>query len=399
MASPGGQLAPSLPGRIEPSPWAYRFAVEGGLLLLDQRSSRLFAYNETARHVWELIQAGRANEELVREFAEAWEIPVSLAQSDVDAIVALWRMQGLLGGNRTPTAPVGPARHASVVESSIFKLAGRATEWTCTFRDKTIAFAVEDERLATVRIMLAHLETPGVRAQTRIEIATAASGEMVLAVDGMERVRTRDDGLLVGGLWQTILERIHPNVEWLALIHGAAVARNGNGLALCGPSGSGKSTLTAGLVEAGFDFLADDLVAVSAPDGAIVPWPMPISLKPGSFAAVAQHRADLAEAPRYRTKGVEARLVAPSPTVWNTPATRLRHIVFPSFTAGAAAELRPISTFQAVERLLADRIWIGHPITADRVAGLLALLNETSAYTAIYGTLGDGTRLIQEAVA
>ena len=74
----------------------------------------------------------------------------------------------------------------------------------------------------------------------------------MLLSDGMERIRTRDYGVLVGGLWQAILERIHPNVEWLALIHGAAVARNGEGLALCGPSGSGKSTLTAGLTSAGF---------------------------------------------------------------------------------------------------------------------------------------------------
>jgi hypothetical protein len=278
-------------------------------------------------------------------------------------------------------------------------LACRKSEWTCTFGDKAIAFAVDDERLAKVRALLEHLETPGARVVTRIEIGTAASGEMVLAIDGIERMRTRDDGMLVGGLWQTILEGIHPNVEWLALIHGAAVARNGNGVALCGPSGSGKSTLTAGLIEADFDFLTDDLVAVSAPDGAITPWPVPINLKPGSFAAVLPHRADLAQAPRYRTKGVEARLLPPPPTAWNTPAVRLRHIVFPRFTAGAAAELQSLSTFQAIERLLADRIWIGHPITADRVAGLVALLDDTPAYAAIYGTLNDGMHLIQEAVA
>jgi predicted ATPase len=44
-------------------------------------------------------------------------------------------------------------------------------------------------------------------------------------------------------------------------------------LATCS-SGSGKSTLAAGLVGQGYDFLANDLIALSEPNGTIVPWPL-----------------------------------------------------------------------------------------------------------------------------
>jgi hypothetical protein len=258
-----------------------------------------------------------------------------------------------------------------------------------------VGFAVESGLVPALRSIFAHLETPGAVPQVRIEITRASSGEMQIAVDGVERGRTRDAGLLMGGVWQVILDHLHPSRQWLALMHGGAVSRDGNAIALCAPSGSGKSTLTAGLTASGFGYLADDLIAVAAPDAKIVPWPLPISIKPGSFDAIAPHRPEVAEATRYRTKGMEARLLAPAAADWNTEPAPLRCLVFPKFKSGVAPALERISTFQAIERLLSDRVWIGHPITAKRVEAFVALLDRTPAYTATYGTLDEGMRLVR----
>jgi Coenzyme PQQ synthesis protein D (PqqD) len=73
-----------------PSPSVRRFPIDGGLLLLDRASNCLFAYNDTARHIWDLIEDGRTEESLISEFARAWGIPLSLARADIDAIVAEW---------------------------------------------------------------------------------------------------------------------------------------------------------------------------------------------------------------------------------------------------------------------------------------------------------------------
>jgi hypothetical protein len=387
-----------LKNHVRPSAWIRRFPIVGGLLLLDDSSSRLFGFNDTARHVWDLIEAGRSEEEIASEFARAWQIPLSRARKDTESIVAQWRMQGLLDAGEIKPAVDTPASDP-IDRERIPRSARWTSEWTCTIRQTTIAFAVENGPMTALRAMLAHLETPNARPEARIEIRKASSDELVLVTDGVERVRTRDDGMLVGGVWQAILEYIHPNVEWLALIHGAAVARNGDGIALCGPSGSGKSTLTAALTGAGFDYLADDLVAVSALDGKIVPWPVPVSVKPGSFDVLTRRRPDLARAPSYRTKGVEARLLVPPPTAWDLAEVRLRSLVFPRFTVDAAAQLQRISTFEAIERLLIDRIWLGYPITADRVASFLAWVNDRPAYVMAYGTLDDGIRLIEDLAA
>lgn len=220
---------------IRPSALVRRFPIEGGLLLLHGGSNCLFAYNDTARHVWDLIEAGRTAEDLAPEFAQAWGIPLSRAHADVASIMAQWRIQDLLAGSEDRATAAAPA--ADAAPDGYRSAPTRWTsQWTCTIRRTTIAFAVEDEPPAPVRLLLRHLETPGVRPQAHIEIRSPPSGEAVLVSNGLERVRTSDPAQFVGGLWQTILECIHPEVRWRAFIHGAALVRNGSSLALSGPS-------------------------------------------------------------------------------------------------------------------------------------------------------------------
>jgi hypothetical protein len=58
------------------------------------------------------------------------------------------------------------------------------------------------------------------------------------------------------------------------------------GIVLPGASGSGKSTLSAGLVRAGLGYLTDELVALDLTSGQLLPYPKPITVKPGSFAVL-----------------------------------------------------------------------------------------------------------------
>jgi hypothetical protein len=76
------------------------------------------------------------------------------------------------------------------------------------------------------------------------------------------------------------------------LFHSGGLEASGAGILVPGASGSGKSTLTAGLVRAGLGYLSDELVALefeaagSGP-GRLLPYPKPITVKPGSFGVLA----------------------------------------------------------------------------------------------------------------
>jgi Coenzyme PQQ synthesis protein D (PqqD) len=382
---------------IRPSVWARKFPIDGGLLLLDVSSNCLFAYNDTARFAWELIEAGRPVEDLESEFERAWGIPRSRARADLRSIVGQWRAQGLIAG--AGSGPAAAEFKSSVAVDGYRAAPARwASEWICTIGGIAMAFALETD-LPSVRLFLRHLETPGARPQTRFEIRGSVSTEAVLIRDGLERMRTCDPGLLVGGLWHSILECIHPNVHWRAVIHGAALARNGIGLALAGPSGSGKTTLAAALVSRGFDYLSDDAVPLSEPDGEIVPWPLPLSIKPGSMELLKSRFPELGNAPAYSTKGTEARLLVPAAKAWDATPVKLRTLIFPRFIAGAAPKQRRLSQFEAIQNLLIDRIWLGYPITEARVKSFLDWLDDTPAHAIFYGTLDDAVQLVERVIA
>jgi len=371
---------------IRPSAWVRKFPIDGGLLLLDANSNRLFAYNDTACFAWELIEAGRSVDDMEIEFERAWGIPRSRARADLQSILAQWRSQGLIAGaGRGPAA--AEFEPAGAVDRHHAAPARWASEWTCTIGGIVMAFAIETD-LPTVRLFLGHLETPGAQPQTRIEIRGNVSTEAVLIRDGLERMRTSDPALLVGGVWHAVLECIHPNVRWRAIMHGAALARNGAGLALAAPSGSGKTTLAAGLVSRGFDYLSDDAV----------PWPLPLSIKPGSMALLKSRFPELEDAPAYSKKGSEARLLVPATTVWDASAVKLRTLIFPRFIAGAPPKQRRLQPFEAAQNLLSDRIWLGYPITEARVQSFLDWLEDTPAFAISYGTLDDAVRLVERVI-
>src|SRR5476649_2259461 len=128
--------------RILPSPSVRRLNCKSGLLLFDTESSRLFAYNDTARQVWDLIGPNRTIEQVFSDFAEAWGVAPSRVNCDVLAILDDWTKLGLLGGD------VDAVRSIDVVPSVAADW-GRPpppvwqAEWTSSLRGKAIEFAIE----------------------------------------------------------------------------------------------------------------------------------------------------------------------------------------------------------------------------------------------------------------
>ena len=101
----------------------------------------------------------------------------------------------------------------------------------------------------------------------------------------------------------------------------------------------------------------------------------------------------------YRTKGVEARMLIPPASAWDADPVPLRRLVFPRFADGAEPHARRLSSFETIERLLTDRVWLGNPVTEQRMSAFLAWLDRTPAYALSYGSLADGMRLIADVVA
>jgi Coenzyme PQQ synthesis protein D (PqqD) len=117
-----------------PAPWVRKLAADGGLLLLDTASNCLSAYNSSAQLVWELLEQGGSETELVAGFAARCGIAHDLACKDVRAIIHQWRSQGLLSANgsskRSTKRWVAPVR----TDWSQTPPPRWVTKMTCTIR-------------------------------------------------------------------------------------------------------------------------------------------------------------------------------------------------------------------------------------------------------------------------
>ena len=376
---------------------------EDRLVLVDRAASRLFLYNESARLIWNGVAGGRNIAAVVAELSNSYRVPAKRLRADLDVVLDHWVVEGLVersGGSSAArrTVPLDMRIKDEVSETN--PSVQRSKKWLCTLGAHPIEFDIEGEEwVSLVRRMFAHLETPCAQPELSISVRQVSPSQFCLAEDGRERLRTDNSGLLIGGLYQTLLERIHPGIEWLALIHGGAVAKRDTAVVLPAPSGSGKTTLLAYLMTQGFRYLADDLVALAAPEGVVVPWPMPLSVKSGSWDVVAEVHPQMNEAPTFLTRGIETRLLVPPQDAWNVDRTPARAIIFPRYNPASAGELLRISSVDALQHLLADRIWLGHPLAEDRVRAFLAWLKDIPAYTLTYSNLSHALRGIEKALA
>lgn len=369
----------------------------GGLLLLDIAANELTAYNDSARTLWELVQEDRADNDPVARFAAHYGIPREIARADVGRIVQQWRSRGLLVDSGT-VARTSPPEQKAPTERTLAPPSNWAGTMTCRIQSSVFTFAAETPAAQQFfQIYFKHLETADAPADLHIALRAGENGEGMLVVDGIERHRTSDDALLVGAVHQTILQHIHPDSEWMAMMHGGAVARHDKAIVLPAPSGSGKTTLIAYLVSRGYDYLADDLVALSS-DGCVTPWPLPLSVKAGSWPILSGLYRDWPSLPSHETARGPVRLIVPRRKVWDRAATPVEALVFPHFARGAAVELTRLAAFEAFQRLLADRIWLGYPITEERVRAMFAWLDGKPAYYLAYGDLADAARCIEDIV-
>jgi hypothetical protein len=297
-------------------------------------------------------------------------------------------------GGRVPASPVAAP---IVMDWSRQPEPCWGASFTVKIRGKIFALAIEPAEIAEfIRVAFQHLVTPQAWPHVCMQVRLANDGESALIVDGIERIRMREGSQVVGAIDQVVLEHLYRGIEWLALMHGGGIARGGAGFAIPAACGSGKTTLIAYLIaNKGFTYIADDLIAL-ATDGRLVPWPMPLGPKEGSWKLLSEWYPYLPSAPNYRTQLGEARQIFPPPGAWDTEPVLLRGFIFPRYVAGAVAQLTRLTPLEALQRLLSDRIWLGYPMTEQRVSAFLARLEDMPAYSLVHGNVAEAAPLLDE---
>lgn len=365
---------------------------DGGLVLVDKNRSRVFACNKSARLIWSALAEGHPQTDIVGAISQGQGIPVAEVQRAVDRICSQWLAEGLLPGQDL-SAP------ASAPKQPLRRTAGGAnwsSEWFCRINGRSFRFAVEPVHLVEpIRLLLRHLEiTGGSDADVVLEIRATRSSECVLFENGVELMRATFSGSFKDAIHRSIIRHLNPDVEWFSVVHAGAVARAGEGFAFPAESGSGKTTLIAYLISKGFDYLADDLMPLAAPHATLLPWPLPQSIKSGSWNLLAPFYPDLASIPEFRTKGIRAKLLIPPHRAFDQVRVPLRYIVFPAYHPDAENALTQLTPLETLERLLRGRIWLGYPLRTARVKAFLNWLKEIRSFALDFRSLEEAAERV-----
>jgi hypothetical protein len=369
-------------------------AFAGGTSILDERRQRVHVCNETAGAMWRMLAEGLPEADVVAALAEHYAVPRELVAYDLASARSQWREAGLLReGEDAGSSPGVAARDSpnrGEPRSNAYELGGFAFELS---GDEAV---VLDHLEATLEPFRSDEDSP----RCRVEVGTDSSAApFVLLEDGIERLRCANAAEMIGGVFQFLLQRVRPDSEWMALIHAAAVrSPDGRAIVLPGDGGSGKSTLAAWLSRRGFGFLADDMVALDTRDR-VVPWPLPHSIKRGSWAALAPTFPELARLPSRIVNSRELKFVAAPQAAWDAPPAPVGALVFPSYGARAEPGLEPLSLLGTMERLFGGRMWLGARLTPDRIEAFVRWLEPIPTYAMTYATLQEAEDFMRSVIA
>lgn len=361
--------------------------VDEHLVLLDESTGRIFLYNPIAKIIWH----GASHldlAELSSQLAEQFSEPIARVRDDVEQQVNDWLARGLIYG----VDRAGRAVNSSEVRAR--KRSQRAPrtpalQWRSHIQGQVFEFAADSSMAAELlRRVLGETSDKSVLSNGRYEIIVDEGAGHVLLENGAERMCTDDATILVGAVYQAILERLHPRAEWLAIIHASAVAIDQAAAVFAAPSGSGKTTLVASLVRQGFCYLSDDFTAVTS-EGAVVPWLVPLSVKQGSWPLVSRLYPHFQSAPVFTTKSQRARLLCPPHGSFAAEPAPLRMLIFSDYAKGSPARINPISHAEALGRLLNDRIWLGYPVTRTTVEKFLQWFRSIPVFELTYDDLRE----------
>jgi hypothetical protein len=188
------------------------------------------------------------------------------------------------------------------------------------------------------------------------------------------------------------------------LIHAAAVEAATGAVVLPAPPDAGKTTLTAALVMVGLLYLTDEVVAISAATGDILPFPRPLTLERESLAAL----ADLDPAAPLRWAPADPKrtsfLAQESQRWWHLTASSIRPaalgrpcpprtVIFPRYRPGRETRLEPIGTSEAVLELATNTFNLDQH-GGQGLAQLARLAEQSSCFRLDISDLDDASRLV-----
>jgi hypothetical protein len=184
--------------------------------------------------------------------------------------------------------------------------------------------------------------------------------------------------------------------RYVLSLHAACIARDGEGILICGKSGAGKSTLSFAAARAGFTYVADDCtwLLLNSTDPLAVGKPHQVRFRQDAAQHFPEVTAYLASLRPNGKRSIELP-TSLFPALHTAGRCPVRRLVFPDRTSAGSTRAERMDPAEVADLLLADLPSYGPEVNAmhERTVQSLAKL---PAYRLYYRTLEDAIRLLFE---
>jgi hypothetical protein len=348
-------------------------------VLFDAAQGRLYALNPAAGMTWLCIKDGLSGHESTLALAKAFEVDSATAAEWFRASTDVFQDLGLLetaGSTEAPPAPRTPQRSPK----SSTPAARREPRAEYRLFEQILNLSAPPGPRAAIESLLAALRSdPAGRKEhgcPEIEIDIVAHGDRWDIVVGGQLEATCETASIVAQVERLLIQTVVAATPHLLTLHAAALQHDGRPLLLAGPSRAGKTTMSLALARAGWSFGSDEIVLLGR-DHDLRALPLPPCVKASSFPLIESWFPELRSAPEHERYGYIVKyLPIRSMPLSGVPGS----VVFLRFDPRGPNEIKPLERFGALERLLAQCVFVPPEFQHDDVAQLLRWHSEQSYY-------------------
>ena len=330
--------------------------VSGGAVLFDDAEGRLYALNPVAGLTWLCIAQGLSMHESKLVLANTFKVEPGTAAEWFSISMAKFQEFGLFKGD-------GANRRAAVRDAAprpTKKARLRLPQQEYRLLDQIVRISAPDEPLAAIDTMLGTLRSVSANCDQQTIQCTEINvvpdgGEWAISLDGNLEAAC-DTASIVAEVERVLVQKVVPATAHLLTLHAAALQRRNRTLLLAGVSGAGKTTLSLALTRAGWCFGSDEIVLLDS-NRELRLLPLPPCVKEHSFPLIERWFPELRTAPKHQRYGHTVKYL-PMASTSRTFSSLHGSVVFLRFDPCGPNEIKPVDRFVALERLLAQCVFV-----------------------------------------
>ena len=348
------------------------FPIGESLAIAVSGTSEIILLDPMAKLIWEALYQGFTAEEIANLLSEGTNISAVDALLDVSGIIGEWQRSNLLVEPKAST-------------TKILKVGQRiiALENQCSDVGELIANAVN------------HLEV-STEHKTHCLFQLLDKGETIdLIKNGKCLFSAPYADAIAQRLIYEIVEEGYRHLDFITVLHAAALKWKGHCFVMPAKGGSGKTTLAAALMHQGAEYLADDVVPLLSKEGDICPLRTSLCLKEHSWKLLQPSFPFIANSPILMRDGNPVRFLPPSSGISDEGeklTTQL--IIFPKYKTTNQPKLQPLNSVDTLKKLISNSTWFGESVTNNRLEELVYWCNSADAYEMSFDNLENGIYLL-----